>query len=166
MPRQAMGRWGNRLLKCAMCIAASPRARKPVGGEIARCAIESSAASFGLRLSSRREAASDSPYWVSPPHRTQNGFAVTKGHEKFKPFNNEHKGSVAELPTNHRHETWASGKFQGVFESRNSSVGELIQLQNFFVSLRDGSKSRFVSAAGDETRQGETEMAAPLKAKP
>ena len=53
-----------------------------------------------------------------------------------------------------------------VSESRNSSVGELIQLQNFFVSLRDGSKSRFVSAAGDETRQGEAEMAAPLKAKP
>jgi hypothetical protein len=35
-----------------------------------------------------------------------------------------------------------------------------------FVSLRDGSKSRFVSAASDETRQGETEMDAPLKAKP
>ena len=41
-----------------------------------------------------------------------------------------------------------------------------IQLQIFFVSLRDGSKSRFVSAAGDETRQGETELDAPLKAKP
>ena len=85
---------GNRLLKCALCIAASPRARKPVGGEIARCAIESSAASFGLRLSSRREAASDSPYRVSPPHRTRNGSAVTKGHEKFEPFNNDHKGQL------------------------------------------------------------------------
>jgi hypothetical protein len=137
-----------------------------VGGEIARCAIESSAASFGLRLSSRREAASDSPYRVSPPHRTQNGFAVTKEHEKFELFNNEHKGSVTELPTNHRPKTWASGKIQVISESRNSSGGELIQFQNFFVSLRDGSKSRFVSAAGDETRQGEAEMAAPLKAKP
>jgi hypothetical protein len=68
--------------------------------------------------------------------------------------------------TDHGHETWASGKLQVVSESRNSSVGELIQFQNFFVSLRDGSKSRFVSAAGDETRQGEAEMAAPLKAKP
>ena len=149
-----------------MSLAASPRPRKPVGGEIARRAIESSAASFGLRLSSRHEAASDSPYRVSPPHRTRNGSAVTKEHEKFEPFNNEHKGSVAELPTNHRHETWASDKFQVVSKSRNSSGGELIQFQNFFVSLRDGSKSRFVSAAGDETRQGEAEMAAPLKAKP
>jgi hypothetical protein len=70
------------------------------------------------------------------------------------------------LPTNHRPKTWASGKIQVISESRNSSGGELIQFQNFFVSLRDGSKSRFVSAAGDETRQGEAEMAAPLKAKP
>ena len=86
--------WGtrNRLVGCALRLKARPR--KPVGGEIARCAIESSAASFGLRLSSRREAASDSPYRVSPPHRTQNGFAVTKEHEKFEPFNNDHKGQL------------------------------------------------------------------------
>ena len=35
-----------------------------------------------------------------------------------------------------------------------------------FVFLRDGSKNRFVSAASDETRKGETEQDAPLKAKP
>ena len=35
-----------------------------------------------------------------------------------------------------------------------------------FVFCRDGSKSRFVSAACDETRKGETEQDAPLKAKP
>ena len=35
-----------------------------------------------------------------------------------------------------------------------------------FRAFRDGSKSRFVSAASDEPRKGETEMVAPLKAKP
>ena len=35
-----------------------------------------------------------------------------------------------------------------------------------FRAFRDGSKSRFVSAASDEPRKGETEMDAPLKAKP
>ena len=66
------------LRKCSP--AAQPL--KPVGGEIAFCAIESSVASFGLRLTSRREASDDSPCRVSPPHRTRNGSAVTKGHEK------------------------------------------------------------------------------------
>ena len=35
-----------------------------------------------------------------------------------------------------------------------------------FRAFRDGSKNRFVSAACDETRKGETEQDAPLKAKP
>ena len=36
----------------------------------------------------------------------------------------------------------------------------------FFVFFRDGSKNRFVYAASDETRKGETVQDAPLKAKP
>ena len=32
-----------------------------------------------------------------------------------------------------------------------------------FVSLRDGPKSRFVSAASDDTRKGETKKNAPLR---
>ena len=36
----------------------------------------------------------------------------------------------------------------------------------FLVSLRVAATRRFVSAASDETRKGETEMDAPLKAKP
>ena len=35
-----------------------------------------------------------------------------------------------------------------------------------FRAFRDGSKNRFVSAASDETRKGETEQDAPLEAKP
>ena len=35
-----------------------------------------------------------------------------------------------------------------------------------FRAFHDGLKSRFVSAASDETRKGETEQDTPLKAKP
>jgi len=69
------------------CIAPLARPRKPVGGEIALNAR--SEPSPGRRTTGFDRSAVRSPlqpFGFSPPHRTRNGSAVTKVHERFRMF--------------------------------------------------------------------------------
>ena len=63
-----------------------------------------------------------------------------------------------------------SRKYTKVLTLHLYDIGNIheITVQNivFLVFFRDGSKNRFVYAASDETRKGETVQDAPLKAKP
>ena len=81
------------------CIAPLARPRKPVGGEIALNAR--SEPSPGRRTTGFDWSAVRSPlqpFGFSPPHRTRNGSAVTKVHERFRRFRRFRKFSSGILP--------------------------------------------------------------------
>ena len=81
------------------CIAPLARPRKPVGGEIALNAR--SEPSPGRRTTGFDWSAVRSPlqpFGFSPPHRTRNGSAVTKVHERFRMFGRFRKFSSGILP--------------------------------------------------------------------
>ena len=96
-------------------------------------------------------------FGFSPPHRTRNGSAVTKVHERFRMFGRFRKFTSGILPFLN---------IPNLLNLLNMLNPKPFPIPHNFRAFRDGSKSRFVSAASDEPRKGETEMVAPLKAKP
>ena len=96
-------------------------------------------------------------FGFSPPHRTRNGSAVTKVHERFRMFGRFRKFTSGILPLLN---------IPNLLNLLNMLNPKPFPIPHNFRAFRDGSKSRFVSAASDEPRKGETEMVAPLKAKP
>ena len=140
------------------CIAPLARPRKPVGGEIALNAR--SEPSPGRRTTGFDWSAVRSPlqpFGFTPPHRTRNGSAVTKVHERFRMFGRFRKFSSGIPPLLN---------IPNLLNLLNMLNPKPFPIPHNFRAFRDGSKSRFVSAASDEPRKGETELVAPLKAKP
>ena len=108
----------------------SAQPRKPVGGEIALNAR--SEPSPGRRTTGFDWSAVRSPlqpFGFSPPHRTRNGSAVTKVHERFRKF------SSGILPLLN---------IPNLLNLLNMLNPKPFPIPHNFRAFRDGSKSRFV----------------------